>query len=244
MCAFTGVEHHLGQWIRELVPKWLHQKRLRCFFKNSNCPRLRLTQWVWRGRHPGDLSARGCSSHVGIPFRRLSSENPVWACLSPVWRTLTCVILFRCEVVLVLRKPYFMLGFLELLTGNCSYISFLFSWRNIHSSFTHFPCGKVSRSPTILVLLEYSHRHYILFGKKLLNIDYLQDTVQGLGYKDETLLLFFFLRKIGPELTSVPIFLRFICGMPTTACPDDQCLGLCPGSKLVNPRPPKQSRWS
>ena len=25
------------------------------------------------------------------------------------------------------------------------------------------------------------------------------------------------LRKIGPELTSVPIFLYFICGMPTTA---------------------------
>ena len=33
----------------------------------------------------------------------------------------------------------------------------------------------------------------------------------------------FFSRKISPELTSVPIFLYFICGMPTTAWPDKWC---------------------
>ena len=52
---------------------------------------------------------------------------------------------------------------------------------------------------------------------------------------------FFFLRKIIPELTSVPIFLYFICGAPTTVWLDKQCVGPCLGSELVNPRPPKGS---
>ena len=51
----------------------------------------------------------------------------------------------------------------------------------------------------------------------------------------------FFLRKIGPELTSVPIFLHFICGTPATAWRDNRCIGLCLGSELANPGPPKQS---
>ena len=34
---------------------------------------------------------------------------------------------------------------------------------------------------------------------------------------------FSFLRKTGPELTSMPIFLSFICGTPTTAGLDKQC---------------------
>ena len=34
---------------------------------------------------------------------------------------------------------------------------------------------------------------------------------------------FFFLRKISPELTSVPILLHFICGMPTTAWLAKRC---------------------
>ena len=36
-------------------------------------------------------------------------------------------------------------------------------------------------------------------------------------------ILLFLLRKIGPELTSVPIFLYIICGMPTTAWLAKQC---------------------
>ena len=32
-------------------------------------------------------------------------------------------------------------------------------------------------------------------------------------------ILLFLLRRTGPELTSMPIFLYFICGMPTTAWP-------------------------
>ena len=36
-------------------------------------------------------------------------------------------------------------------------------------------------------------------------------------------ILLFLLRKTGPELTSVPIFLYFICGMPTTAWLAKQC---------------------
>ena len=35
--------------------------------------------------------------------------------------------------------------------------------------------------------------------------------------------LLFFLRKISPELTSMPIFLYFICGTPTTAWLAKQC---------------------
>ena len=52
-------------------------------------------------------------------------------------------------------------------------------------------------------------------------------------------ILLFLLRKTGPELTSVPIFLYFIYGMPTTAwlCQAVPCLP--PGSKPVNPGAPK-----
>ena len=49
----------------------------------------------------------------------------------------------------------------------------------------------------------------------------------------------FFLRKTGPELPSMPIFLYFICGMPATAWLDKQCIGLHPGSQPANPRLPK-----
>ena len=68
--------------------------------------------------------------------------------------------------------------------------------------------------------------------------------------------MFFFLRKIspeitsatnaplfaeegGPEPTSAPIFLYFICGTPATAWPDKHCVGPHPGSKPANPGPPK-----
>ena len=51
----------------------------------------------------------------------------------------------------------------------------------------------------------------------------------------------FLLRKIGPELTSMPIFLYFICGMPATAWLDKWCIGPHLGSDLVNPGPLK---WS
>ena len=37
-------------------------------------------------------------------------------------------------------------------------------------------------------------------------------------------------RKIGPELTSVPIFLYFLYGNAATAQLDELCVGLCPGS--------------
>ena len=52
---------------------------------------------------------------------------------------------------------------------------------------------------------------------------------------------FFFLRKIGPELTSMPIFLHFICGTPATAWLDKRCVGLYPGSEPANPKLPKQN---
>ena len=55
---------------------------------------------------------------------------------------------------------------------------------------------------------------------------------------------FFLLRKIGPELTSVPIFLYFIRGMPVTAWLDKWCVGLHLGSELTNPGPLKQSAWT
>ena len=49
---------------------------------------------------------------------------------------------------------------------------------------------------------------------------------------------FFFLsllRKTGPELASVPIFLYVICGMPTTAWLGEWCHVPHPGSELANP---------
>ena len=36
-------------------------------------------------------------------------------------------------------------------------------------------------------------------------------------------ILLFLLRKTGPELTSLPIFLYFVCGMPATAWLNKQC---------------------
>ena len=58
----------------------------------------------------------------------------------------------------------------------------------------------------------------------------------------EVLLSFFFFRKIGPEQTSVPIFLYFMCGMPATAWLDKQCLGAYPGSESANSRAAKAER--
>ncbi|XP_070078475.1 cilia- and flagella-associated protein 418 isoform X1 [Equus caballus] len=48
-------------------------------------------------------------------------------------------------------------------------------------------------------------------------------------------ILLFLLRKTGPELTSMPIFLYFVCGMPATAWLDKRCAAVHPGSKLANP---------
>ena len=48
-------------------------------------------------------------------------------------------------------------------------------------------------------------------------------------------ILLFLLRKIGPELTSVSIFLYFICETPTTAWLDAPCTGPHLGSELANP---------
>ena len=52
-------------------------------------------------------------------------------------------------------------------------------------------------------------------------------------------LFLFLLRKICPELTSVPIFLYFVCG----TLPQHGLMNVrpCPGSKPMNPGPPKQS---
>ena len=36
---------------------------------------------------------------------------------------------------------------------------------------------------------------------------------------------FCFLRKVGPELTSMPIFIYFLCGTPATAWLDKLCVG-------------------
>ena len=49
---------------------------------------------------------------------------------------------------------------------------------------------------------------------------------------------FFCLRKIRPELISVPVFLYFVCGSPATAWPLTSGVGLYPGTE---PRLPKQS---
>ena len=48
----------------------------------------------------------------------------------------------------------------------------------------------------------------------------------------------FLLRKISPELTSVPVFLCFVCGMPATAWLLQSGVGLRPGTE---PRLLKQS---
>ena len=58
-------------------------------------------------------------------------------------------------------------------------------------------------------------------------------------HESPSLSLFSFVRKIGPELTSVLIFLHPICGMPPQL--HEWCVGLYPGSKSVNSRPLK---WS
>ena len=52
--------------------------------------------------------------------------------------------------------------------------------------------------------------------------------------------LFFLVRKIGPELTSVAVFLYFMWGA-ATAWLDEQCGGPRLGSKPANPGPLK---WS
>ena len=54
-------------------------------------------------------------------------------------------------------------------------------------------------------------------------------------------LLFFLLRKISPELTSVPIFLYVIQGTPATAWLDKQCVGPHLGSEPMNPGLLKQN---
>ena len=48
-------------------------------------------------------------------------------------------------------------------------------------------------------------------------------------------------KKISSELTSVPIFLYFICGMPATAWLDEWCVRLHLGSELANPGPQNRS---
>ena len=52
---------------------------------------------------------------------------------------------------------------------------------------------------------------------------------------------FYFLgvRKTGPELTSVPIFLYFYMWDATTAWLNEWCVGPHLGSGLANPGPPK-----
>ena len=55
------------------------------------------------------------------------------------------------------------------------------------------------------------------------------------------LLCAFLLRKIGPELTSEPIFLHSVYGTPATAWPDKGWAGPCLGCELVNPGPLKQN---
>ena len=57
----------------------------------------------------------------------------------------------------------------------------------------------------------------------------------------QSVCVFFFLWKISPELTSMPMFLYFMCGMPASAWLGKQCLGPCPGPELANPQLQKQS---
>ena len=58
-------------------------------------------------------------------------------------------------------------------------------------------------------------------------------------YKHPPPIPLFLLRKTGLELTSVPIFLYFISGMPAAAWLDKQYIGPHQGSKLTNPGPLK-----
>ena len=57
------------------------------------------------------------------------------------------------------------------------------------------------------------------------------------------LILFFLLRNGGPELTSVPLFLYFVCGS-LPQCGLTSAVGPHPGSEPVNPRPQKWSTWT
>ena len=55
--------------------------------------------------------------------------------------------------------------------------------------------------------------------------------------KNNIFTTFLFLRKIGPELTSMPTFLYFMCRMPVTAWIDKWCIGPHLGPELANPGP-------
>ena len=82
----------------------------------------------------------------------------------------------------------------------------------------------------------------------LINIIDIQKWKKTKGYLDqhahymdeETEVVVFSVRMMGPELTSVPIFLYFMWDT-TPAWPDEQCVGPYPGSEPTNPGPPK---WS
>uniref|UniRef100_A0A9L0T0A2 Solute carrier family 51 member A n=1 Tax=Equus caballus TaxID=9796 RepID=A0A9L0T0A2_HORSE len=54
-------------------------------------------------------------------------------------------------------------------------------------------------------------------------------------------ILLFLLRKTGPELTSMPISLYFICGTPATAWLDERCHVRTRDPNMANPGPPKRN---
>ena len=104
---------------------------------------------------------------------------------------------------------------------------------------------------------ESTLRHLVLGTRAACHVQ-LWSLLQGLLF---FYLLIFVVRKIGPELTSVPIFLFlleeychwanicvnlpvcFMCNT-ATAWPDERCIGLRPGSEPAKPGPLKRSMWA
>ena len=84
-----------------------------------------------------------------------------------------------------------------------------------------------------------------------MNRDYILDNVtvsvlnfgciNGIVVTEENVLALFFLRKTGPELTSMLIFLYFICGMPATGWLAKWCVDPHLRSEPANPRLPKHN---
>ena len=110
-----------------------------------------------------------------------------------------------------------------------------YKWQHGHS------CTHRQLSPRALVIdidcLTYS-RFLIHFKSLHLSPIYLD----ARGHRScLELIILCFLRKTGRELTSVPIFLYFIYGMPATAWLDKRCIDLHLGCEPANPGPPKQN---
>ena len=92
----------------------------------------------------------------------------------------------------------------------------------------------VRNLPCTIHLLNYSISVYVYF---CIQIGDAYSVVNIFINQSRALLYNFFLfllRQISPELTSLTVFLYFICGTPATAQLDQQWVGLHPGSEPAN----------